>query len=65
MNLTPCKKAKTPWPAVYSVCPREEANGLSRGMGTLATYGMVHTPSNEADGAMVEPRTTFRRFLGQ
>lgn len=50
---------------MYSVCPREEANGLSRGMGILATYGMVHTPSNEADGAMVEPRTTFRRFLGQ
>lgn len=50
---------------MYSVCPREEANGLSRGMGTLATYGMAHTPSDEADGAVVEPRTAFQRFLEQ
>lgn len=38
--------------------------GLAEGWG-LATYGMAHTPSDKADGAMVEPRTTFQRFLGQ
>lgn len=54
---------------MYSVCPREEAYGLSRGIGKLVTYGMVHTLSNEADGAMVEgrtvPCTVFQRFLGR
>lgn len=54
---------------MFSVCPREEANGLMRGREMLATYGMVHMLSNKAYGAMVEERivpcTAFQRFLEQ
>lgn len=54
---------------MFSMCPREEANGLNRGIGMLATYGMAHMLSNEADGAMVEERivpcAAFQSFLEQ